>query len=199
VLRHDVERLLASRLQDELLQFERRGLVDVDDVSAQRGGVRPAKVYRISAKAVAAISSGRQIAPPGSRGPEDCSVYVPAGPLRALQALRAVLEEPSAILVGEKGWTTEQQLFENEWPEIEKIIENFLLFDPAADAAWRGDAAPALPPRWFSANDLAWLLVPQFAQRWGHTPPGRIRPLILWRCTPLGAAARPLEWSDGDS
>lgn len=143
-------------------------------------------------------------APPTASEPRP--VYVPAGALLALSALRVAAADraPSLLLPGEPGWRTRQELADLVCPPYEddpdwlvdmRIGDLDEIDDPAP---WRAERESPDPtrPRSFLDVDLTWLVRTGLAQRFGSIPePGR-RHVVLYPLTPLGAAIVPLEWQE---
>jgi hypothetical protein len=134
-------------------------------------------------------------------------VYVPAGALLALRALRMVAANPtpSPLLPNEPGWRTLRELAElvcgpreedPEWLVDMRIGDLDELDDPAPWRAEREAWNPHMRPECFDQGDMDWLVRAGLAQRFGTVTRYGGRRVVLYRLTPLGAAVVPLEWRD---
>jgi hypothetical protein len=199
--KEDVEDAIHQQIPEAFYKLHRRELVDREDVSAP--GVRTEHVHRISLAGAAALAKhqGRplhhEVAPPGEPDPADAELYLPPGPLVALEELRRALDDATPRHLGETGWRTESELLSVLVPAFVQWMEETEEWE-TGDAAWRGRTAPPGFPRLFDRGNLDWLRRAGLAQRWGDTPGHRTRPRILWRVTAAGRLATPLTWHDPD-
>jgi DNA-binding PadR family transcriptional regulator len=151
----------------------RNGHVLQEDVRAP-GMARAAHVYRISQHGVETLAAVVCTWAAGIRLPNPCTeerVLLRDGVLAALEILKSATgpasEPNSASDAGQLAWSSARRL--------SRLLEQE---DEARDG----------PPRWFTSDDLAWLVRHGFAEE-------RVcRKTHRYRITPAGAALRPLHW-----
>lgn len=160
----------------ELLRTQaKKGRVLQHDARAL-GERRPVWVYRISQQGMDALAQTLGISPAGV---QDSAVGERVGPLvresaqHALGALRAALDPDAKSgrewVRGEVGWRSSREI---------------------TDQMAREDEAAGRRYRWFTTDDLRWLIRLGFAE--GRVV-GRTH---VYRLTPVGAALEPLAWRE---
>ncbi|HEV2150465.1 MAG TPA: hypothetical protein VGR37_23900 [Longimicrobiaceae bacterium] len=208
----DIRWYTQDHFGDSLTRLALMGFLDREDMRHSRRQ-KPNWIYRIAERGVESIRNLEGVEPPPIACPgsapapgEARPVYVPAGALLAVRALRLVSANPtpSPLLPNEPGWRTHDELTalvcpphedEPEW-KLDMLIGDLDELD--APAAWRAEREPRKPtrPRYFSNGDLMWLVRAGMAQRFGTIPEYGRRHTVLYRLTPLGAAIVPLEWRE---
>jgi hypothetical protein len=156
----------------ELMRAEaRRGRVLQHDARPP-GDSRPSWLYRISQPSVDQLAAALDIVPPRIRPPLDKDeprVLVRENAWHAIEGLRAALNpevRPCRVWVaGEVGWRSSREL---------------------TSAMAKEDEAAGRRYRWFTADDLRWLV------RLGYAEKRVIRGVHVYRLTPFGAALRTL-------
>jgi hypothetical protein len=201
--REDVEAATGLALPELLPRLRGRGLVAEDQV--QPRGTRPIAVYRITSLGDLFLSrfKGREPRPPwpaGEPGEDDQAVYLAPSVSLALKQLREALQEgtPSRFGSATAGWRTEQELWESWHSELGPSVDGDDPWLPG-DLPWQAPEARAAgasseSPVIFDRTDLVWLERAGLAERWLVTPPGRVRPVTLWRVSERGIALTELEW-----
>jgi hypothetical protein len=200
------------RLGDVLSRLSLMGIFAREDLRHPGRGLG-SWIYRIAERGLASLAAVEGLNSPAIEWPGDPPatgetkrVYVPAGALLALRALRLVAANPtpSRLLPNEGGWRTLAELVELGCPTHEEEPEWKLdmligdldeLDDPAP---WRGEREPWKPtrPRYFFNGDMVWLVRAGLAQRFGTIPEFGRRHSVVYRLTPLGAEVEPLEWNE---
>jgi hypothetical protein len=202
--REDVERGTGMRLPEILPRLRTRGLV-VEEL-LQIPGTRPTALYRISGLGdlLLARRQGREPRPPWPAGdPQDADVatYLPPGASIALRLLRDASANPGPSQypkVG-PGWRTQEELWARLEPELERssASEDSGPWLPG-DPPWK--QVRPLEPRdsaqGFGRVDLDWLERAGMAERMSITPPGRTRPVVLWRLNARREPIMELTWHE---
>lgn len=208
-----------ARFSDRLARLAGAGFLVRADVRTH-GRQKPNWIYRIAEQGAACVTDCDGVEEPRLDWPRSLPdghdpriVYVPAGAVVALGALRTVAANPtpSPLLPGEAGWRTLEELAELVCPVTAApgwITDALLsalddLEDPQPwrgerEEWWEGELEDWLRrrPDFFDERDLNWLIRAGLAQRFGVIPePGR-RHVVVYRLTPLGAAIVPLDWHD---
>lgn len=191
---------------DALTQLWRRGLLIREDVRTPERQ-RPVYISRISEKG-ARLVVGSDAAdsliglPEPAGGRAEPAVYMPPGAIVALRGLRSVLNDagPTPHFPGELGWRSEAELWDLVFPEgveIPEWVRNLLRGEPEEWEPWRQTPEiTTLRQTWFGPLDLSWLVRAGYVQRFTTVPAGTRRPLVVYRATPAGTSAVPLEWHE---
>jgi hypothetical protein len=156
----------------ELMRTEaKRGRVLQHDARPP-GDPRPSWLYRISQLGVDQLAATRDIVPPRIRPPLDQDeprVLIRENAWHAIEGLRAALNPEvcrrRVWVEGEVGWRSSREL---------------------TSAMTKEDEAAGRPYRWFTTDDLRWLVWLGFAEK------RVIRGMHVYRLTRLGATLQPL-------
>jgi hypothetical protein len=200
--REDIEAGTKLRLPEVLPGLRVRRLVDEDRVEVP--GTRSVAVYRITTLGdlLLARRQGREPRPPwptGEADEADGAVWLPPGASVAYRLLREAMSQPGHHPVLGTGWRSEDEL----WVQLEADLQmrsDAGIDDTGSwlpgDLPWQRSSAPRaeLPSSGeshpvFGRLDLDWLERAGLALRTQITPPGRTRPVNLWR---LNNAAPPI-------
>lgn len=160
----------------ELMRAEaRRGRVLQHDARPP-GDSRPSWLYRISQPGADQLAAALDIVPTRIRPPLDQDeprVLVRENARHAIEGLRAALDpevRPRRVWVeGEMGWRSSREL---------------------TSAMAKEDESAGRRYRWFTTDDLRWLVRLGFVER------RVIRGVHVYRLTPAGAALRAQNWTD---
>jgi hypothetical protein len=139
------------------------------------GDSRPHWLYRISRHGVDELAAALDVVPVGIDDPpvqHEPRVLLRESVRHAMEGLRAALDpeaRPRRVWVeGEVGWRSSRELTSEMAKE---------------------DEAAGRPYRWFSSDDLRWLV------RLGYAKERVIRGVHVYRLTPAGAALQALDWA----
>ncbi|HEX6369814.1 MAG TPA: hypothetical protein VF006_12920 [Longimicrobium sp.] len=139
------------------------------------GDSRPSWLYRISQPGADQLAAARDIVPPRIRPPlgqDEPRVLVRENAWHAIEGLGTALNpgvrSRRVWVAGEVGWRSSREL---------------------TSAMAKEDEAAGRRYRWFTTDDLRWLV------RMGYAEKRVIRGVHVYRLTPLGAAIHSLKWT----
>ena len=157
----------------ELMRAEAKRQRVLQHDARPRGDSRPRWLYRISRHGVNELATVLDVVPVGIDDPpvqDEPRVLLRESVRDAIEGLRAALDpetRPRRVWVeGEVGWRSSRELTSEMAKE---------------------DEAAGRPYRWFSSDDLRWLV------RLGYAEERVIRGVHVYRLTPVGAALQPLD------
>lgn len=173
----DVERGAKVWGAGELLRTQvQRGRVLREDVRVH-GGARPQWVYRVSQAGLDALAEAVGVWPVAISGPRldrEDRVLLSDGCVVAVEALRY---SAAAAAPGRRSWIEG----EPEWRSSRQLTDEIAHLDELA----------ARPYRWFTSEDLGWLVAQGLVERRVIADRAHV-----YRLTPAGQRVQWLEWRD---